>query len=74
MALQGRYLIGWYLVFLTLAACWIAGLPCGQALQRASSDSVVPRPGAASLRTAILLAVAGSVHVYCLAFILQRYF
>ncbi len=62
MALQGRYLIGWYLVFLTVAGCWLTGMAPTQ--QRT----------APFLRPAVLLVVAGSIHVYCLSFILRRYF
>jgi hypothetical protein len=62
MALHGRYLIGWYLVFLTIAACGLAGLD-------REGRGAPPRwlPGA-------LLVVAGSIHAYCLCFILRRYF
>jgi hypothetical protein len=62
MALHGRYLIGWYLVFLTIAACGLAGV------DREGKGGPPPwLPGA-------LLVVAGSIHAYCLCFILRRYF
>lgn len=62
MALHGRYLIGWYLILLTIAACGLAGLD-------REGRGAPPRwlPG-------VLLVVAGSVHAYCLCFILRRYF
>jgi hypothetical protein len=62
----GRHLIGWYLAMLAVTAGsltlerWTVGAP-GDA----------PRRGG---RASVLLALAGAVHVYCLWFILQRYF
>jgi hypothetical protein len=71
MALQGRYLIGWYLVFLTLAGCWIAGVNGEQrACSQPTGNWMAPEIG----RPALLMAVAGSVHAYCLCYILCRYF
>jgi hypothetical protein len=68
MALQGRYLIGWYLIYLTLAASWLTGLK----LPQASPDE---SPAATRyVRPAVLLLIAGGIHVYCLSFILRRYF
>ena len=64
MALQGRYLIGWYLVFLSIAACGLAGLGRENAGVRRAARWL---PG-------LLLVTAGCVHVYCLCFILRRYF
>ena len=66
--LQGRYLIGWYLCVLAV---------CGSALvldRCAGPDPGYPVLRTGSLRAALLLAVAGSVHVYCLSFVLRRYF
>jgi hypothetical protein len=66
MALQGRYLIGWYMVILTVLGSWLA---------LADRSSATPGPPTALLsRGAVLLIVAGSVHAYCLCFILARYF
>jgi hypothetical protein len=66
MALQGRYLIGWYLVFLTLAGSWLTGLSL--------SPSATVASLADRLRPALLLLLAGGLHAYCLGFILRRYF
>ena len=68
MALQGRYLIGWYLTFLAVV---------GTAL--ALDHRSPPRAGTGALpsgavRAALLLAIAGSIHLYCLGFMLRRYF
>ena len=68
MALQGRYLIGWYLVFLTLAGSWLTGLSSARPAA-AAVPSVVDWP-----RPALLLLLAGGLHAYCLGFILRRYF
>ena len=68
MALQGRYLIGWYLAFLAVVGTALA------------LDHRSPSPAGADVfpsgawRAAFLLAVAGSIHVYCLSFMLRRYF
>ncbi len=67
-ALQGRYLIGWYLAVLAVI---------GGALvldHRAPMDTGDPPGSEGSTRAAFLLVVAGAVHVYCLSFILKRYF
>lgn len=67
-ALQGRYLIGWYLCLLAL---------CGSALvleRRNTAASGIPAERTGAVRAAWLLAIAGLVHVYCLVFILRRYF
>jgi hypothetical protein len=65
-ALAGRYLIGWYL-------CVLAVIATPLAMGRPPADAPAPdRPGRA--RAAVLLAVAGSIHLYCLTFILRRYF
>ena len=68
MALQGRYLIGWYLVFLVLAGCWLTGLAPRSADCPAETNTI------GCVRPALLLALAGGIHAYCLSFILQRYF
>jgi hypothetical protein len=68
--LHGRYLIGWYLCWLSLALSAPAVLP---SVRQASHAE----PGAAhSLlpRVAVLLVLCGVIHVYCLSFILRRYF
>ncbi len=70
MALQGRYLIGWYLVILAVIGSWIALVepPSPRMLNgRLAGVARIPR-------TAVLLALSGVLHVYCLAFILWRYF
>jgi hypothetical protein len=70
MALQGRYLIGWYLVVLALIGSWVVLLdrPMVKVLPRAfGSLRWIPRSG-------VLLALSGFVHAYCLCFILWRYF
>ena len=67
-ALVGRYLIGWYLVVLSVS---------GSALafdRRGAPASGHPLQLAGGTRAALLLLVAGCVHTYCLAFILARYF
>jgi hypothetical protein len=66
-ALQGRYLIGWYLAFLSLAATWLAGI---------GSNEVGPATPATTawMRSAVPLLIAGGIHAYCLTFILRRYF
>ena len=67
-ALQGRYLIGWYL-------CVLAGCGGSLALGRdAPSVPDVSPEGGGGTRAAFLLVLAGAIHVYCLAFVLQRYF
>jgi len=65
MALQGRYLIGWYVVFLSIAACGVAGvsLHAGGRAERLSRWASV-----------LLVVAIGSIHTYCLCFILRRYF
>jgi hypothetical protein len=68
MALQGRYLIGWYLVFLTLAGSWLAGI----APSRPAADTTPRLP--AWLQLALLLPLTVGLHAYCLGFILRRYF
>jgi hypothetical protein len=68
MALQGRYLIGWYLIYLTLAASWLTGL----ALPQSGLD--VPPAATRWTRPAVLLLIAGGIHAYCLSFVLRRYF
>jgi hypothetical protein len=66
-ALQGRYLIGWYLVFLTLAGTWLGGV--GPSPSRPVASATAPW-----IRPAALLVLAGGIHAYCLTFILRRYF
>jgi hypothetical protein len=63
--LVGRYLIGWYLSWLAVAAGGLA----------IEGRAVSPAQGArAAWRAAVLLVVAGGIHAYCLAFVLRRYF
>jgi hypothetical protein len=67
-ALHGRYLIGWYLAVLGVI---------GGALvldHRASPAWGDPAGPSGPLRAAWLLVIAGAVHLYCLCFVLQRYF
>jgi hypothetical protein len=68
-ALQGRYLIGWYL-------CFLAAIGAVLVLDHRSRVLGPVEPGAptGAGRAGLLLVVAGSVHLYCLAFILRRYF
>ena len=68
MALQGRYLIGWYLTFLAVVGTALA--LDYRSPSRAGADPVP----SGTWRAALLLAVAGSIHVYCLSFMLRRYF
>jgi len=69
MALGGRYLVGWYVCVLGVI---------GTALTLAHSSPQAGRPESEATsgtgRAALLLVVAGSIHVYCLCFVLQRYF
>lgn len=70
MALQGRYLIGWYLVVLTVLGSWLALAdrpPSGLVETSGRLPTLLPRG-------ALLLVLAATVHVYCLCFILGRYF
>jgi hypothetical protein len=68
MALQGRYLIGWYLAFLAVVGTALA--LDYRSPPRAGADPVP----SGTWRAAVLLAVAGSIHAYCLSFMLRRYF
>jgi hypothetical protein len=63
--LVGRYLIGWYLAWLAVAA---GGLAIDWSPASADHD------GRGSWRAALLAVVTGGVHVYCLCFVLRRYF
>ena len=70
MALQGRYLIGWYLPVLSVIGSWAALAEAPTATATRGLPAIlgrVPRPVA-------LLALSGLVHTYCLCFILWRYF
>jgi uncharacterized membrane protein len=68
MALQGRYLIGWYLAVLA-----VVGTALALDLRPPSRAGADPVPSG-TWRAALLLAVAGSIHLYCLSFMLRRYF
>lgn len=68
IALGGRYVVGWYLAVLTI----VASVLTLDWSPDAAGGSV--RLARGSGRAATLLLVAGSVHVYCLCFILGRYF
>ena len=70
MALQGRYLIGWYLVILGVIGSGVALVdrPSAEALPGPIGRLTrIPRGG-------LLLGLSGLIHVYCLCFILWRYF
>jgi hypothetical protein len=68
MALQGRYLIGWYLTFLAVVGTALA------LDYRSPSYAGADMLPSGALRACLLLAVAGAIHVYCLSFVLRRYF
>ena len=65
--LHGRYLIGWYLCLLAVAGGALT-------LDHRAPGAAVARPPSGAGRAAFLLAAIGLVHVYCLCFILRRYF
>jgi drug/metabolite transporter (DMT)-like permease len=69
MALGGRYLVGWYVC--VLGVIGTALTLDYSAPQRERPESEAP---SGTGRAALLLVVAGSIHVYCLCFVLQRYF
>jgi hypothetical protein len=69
MALQGRYLIGWYLSFLA-----VAGTALTLAGERRASGAGAETLSFGTWRAALLLALASSIHCYCLSFMLRRYF
>jgi hypothetical protein len=68
MALQGRYLIGWYLAVLA-----VVGTTLALDHRPPSRADAAPVPSGI-WRAGLLLALAGSIHVYCLVFVLRRYF
>jgi hypothetical protein len=63
IALGGRYLIGWYLPPLAVLGSVLSVGPSRTAAGAAGSG-----------RAAAFLALAGAIHVYCMCFILSRYF
>ena len=66
IALGGRYLVGWYLPVLSVI---------GTALSLGPRTLLPNGPhNAGAVRAALLLALVGPLHVYCLCFILRRYF
>ena len=65
--LHGRYLIGWYL-------CLLAVIGSVLTLDLRSPATAGAGPPSGAARAAFLLATAGLIHVYCLCFILARYF
>jgi len=65
--LHGRYLIGWYL-------CVLAVIGSALTLDLRSNASVGTGSPSGTRRATVLLATAGFIHVYCLSFILIRYF
>ena len=65
--LHGRYLIGWYLCLLAVAGGALT-------LDHRAPVAAVARPPSGAGRAAFLLVAIGLVHVYCLCFILRRYF
>ena len=69
IALGGRYVIGWYLAVLAVVGAVLT-------LDHRSSGPVSadPVPPGGGRRAALLLMLAGPIHVYCLCFILGRYF
>jgi hypothetical protein len=70
MALQGRYLIGWYLPVLSVIGTGVVLTEPRMAMVVQGPLTIVgriPRPAA-------LLALCALVHTYCLCFILGRYF
>jgi hypothetical protein len=70
MALQGRYLIGWYLPVLSVIGSGVVLTESPMATVVESRLAIlgrIPRPAA-------LLALCALVHTYCLCFILGRYF
>jgi hypothetical protein len=67
-ALHGRYLIGWYL-------CLLSVIGTALALDlRSGGPGSTAAPPSGTVRAAVALVVAGSIHTYCLFFILRRYF
>jgi hypothetical protein len=70
MALQGRYLIGWYLGVLAVIG---TALALDHRRPAEAADDLEPGLTGAA-RAGLLLALAGGVHAYCLCFILRRYF
>jgi len=69
IALGGRYVVGWYLAVLALVG---AALTLDlRSSEHASADEAPP---SGARRAALLLMLAGPIHVYCLCFILRRYF
>jgi hypothetical protein len=69
IALGGRYLIGWYLPVLSVIGSVLCLRTRAPVWGVASTEM---RTG--SLRAAALLALVGPIQVYCLCFILRRYF
>ncbi len=69
MALGGRYVVGWYLAVLAIVG---AALTLDiRSSEHARAEAPPPSGGS---RAALLLMLAGPIHVYCLGFILRRYF
>jgi hypothetical protein len=70
MNLHGRYLIGWYLVALS-----VIGSGAAWALARVATPAPVPRTNIGRIpEPAALLVLSSLLHTYCLCFILTRYF
>jgi hypothetical protein len=70
MNLHGRYLIGWYLVVLS-----VIGSGAAWALARVATTAPVPRTNIGRIPVpAALLVLSSLLHTYCLCFILTRYF
>ena len=65
--LHGRYLIGWYLCLLAVAGGALT-------LDHRAPIAAVARPPSGVGRAAFLLVAISLLHVYCLCFILRRYF
>jgi hypothetical protein len=64
MNMTGRYMASWHIAVAALVGT-AAALAAGRSLP--PTTAVVPR-------TALLLLAAGALHVYCLSFVLRRYF
>jgi len=69
LAMGGRYLIGWYLAVLA-----VVGTVLTLDWRPPRPETVDLTPTSGGRRAALLLMIAGPIHVFCLWFILERYF